>query len=287
MVILVAAGVVACAIATVLLWFAFQGTASDTTASPSPSVTSESREPAPQQTEYPANDREYDLSALPAADVFGVHPELPVDDHPFGESTGLVAQPAGEAAPVFADPREDPVAMLPQTQEFDGTIVPVVERQQHWLRVLLTGRQSVPPEGDAAQLSGWLRVADVTLTENPHRVEVSLSQRTVDVVSPDGSERIADDFAWGTEQTPTPLGRSFVMMTRVTSFDYARGHPIVYLSVQSPTLASFGGADAAVTAFHYHDVRTGAISNGCIRLGGQAITRLAELPEGTMVTIRE
>ena len=67
---------------------------------------------------------------------------------------------------------------------------------------------------------------------------------------------------------------------------YTRGHPIVYLSAQSPTLDGFAGASVAVTAFHYHDDRSGSISNGCLRVDPDAITALAQLPLGTPVIIR-
>ncbi len=69
-------------------------------------------------------------------------------------------------------------------------------------------------------------------------------------------------------------------------FTYTRGNPIVYLSVQSPTLDGFDGANVAITAFHYHDWRSGQISNGCIRLDAAPIAKLAELPLGTPVYIR-
>jgi hypothetical protein len=59
----------------------------------------------------------------------------------------------------------------------------------------------------------------------------------------------------------------------------------VYLGVQSPTLAGFSGAAVAVTAFHYHDARSGPISNGCLRLDAAAIDRLAQLPLGTPVIV--
>ena len=100
------------------------------------------------------------------------------------------------------------------------------------------------------------------------------------------AERVANDFGSGTAATPTPLGRAFIMTTAVVpEYWYTRGHPIVYLSVQSQTLDGFGGADVAITAFHYHDDRSGAISNGCIRVDPDAITKLAELPLGTPVVI--
>lgn len=242
----------------------------------------------PTPTGPPANTTEYDLTGLPSVDVFAVIPALPLDDDPQGATTGIVATPAVAAVPVFADPAAAaPVARLSAQQAYGGAVVPVVQRYADWVKVLLVGRESVPPNGSAAQISGWLRMADVSLSPQDTRIEVSLSARTIDIVSPSGSERVATDFAWGAPDTPTPVGRAFVMMTRAApELSYTRGHPLVYLSVQSPTLSGFGGADAAVTAFHYHDDRDGNISNGCIRVSADVIERLAQLPEGTVVDIR-
>lgn len=249
------------------------------TATPTPS-------PSPTPTGFAANTGTYDALSLPETNVFAVLPQLPTDDAPSAAFTGFTARAIAEAAPVWADPLGEPVAALPREHRYGGTTVAVVERQDNWVRVLLTGRQSVPSGGSAAQLTGWLRTADVELASMDATVEVSLSQRTIDIVRGGVSERIATDFGSGTEATATPIGRAFIHLSEVTSFDYARGYPIVYLSLQSPVLDGFGGADVAVTAFHYHDSRTGAISNGCIRLDEAAITALAELPEGTGVVIR-
>lgn len=243
--------------------------------------------PTPTPTGFGADTGTYDLAALPRVNVFAVIPALPVDTEPDAPFIGYSARAIAEAAPVWADPAGEPVAALPREFTYEGTTVAVIERQQHWVHVLLTGRQARPSEGDAGQLTGWLRVADVDLVPVEAAVEVSLSEHTVDIVRDGVAERIATDFAWGTEATPTPVGRSFIMMTRaVPEFGYTRGHPLVYLSVQSATLDDFGGSDAAVTAFHYHDQRTGAISNGCIRVDESVIAHLAELPQGTGVHIR-
>lgn len=243
--------------------------------------------PTPTRTGPPANTAAYDLSGLPEVDVFAVIPALPLDPDPYAPTAGLVATPAAAEVPVFADPAADPVAKLPLDQVYGGANVPVVEKYDDWVRVLLVGREAVPPNGSSAQISGWMRMADVTLAPQDTHVEVSISARTIDVVGPAGSERVATDFGWGTPETPTPVGRSFVMMTRTApEFAYTRGYPLVYLSVQSPTLGGFGGADVAVTAFHYHDARSGDISNGCIRVAPETIERLAQLPEGTPVYIR-
>ncbi|MGL3151265.1 L,D-transpeptidase [Microbacterium sp. A82] len=243
--------------------------------------------PSETPTGFPANTSVYDVAVLPEANVYAVNAALPVDDAPDAPTSGQHATAQGEGAPVWADPTAEPVAYLPIEFVHGGTTVPVIERQEHWVRVLLSGRQAIPSQGNPAQITGWLRVADVVITESAVSVEVSLSERTVDIVRDGVPERIATDFAWGTEATPTPIGRSFVMKTAVVpEFGYTRGHPIVYLAVQSPTLDGFAGGDVAVTAFHYHDARAGAISNGCIRLDPAAIDALAQVPVGTPVYIR-
>lgn len=265
-------------------------------ATPTPTIVTPSATPTPVETVPPAptgfaaNTASFDLSALPRVDVFAVIPALPVDPDPLSAPSGEVVHALGAGAPVFADPAAgpdaQPVAVLPAEYVYGGTTVPVVERQEHWARVLLTGRQATPSTGNPGQLTGWVRTQDVAFATIDARVEVSLSARTIDIIRPDGSERIATDFGSGVQATPTPVGRSFIMTTRVEpSFGYTRGYPLVYLSVQSPTLDGFGGADVAITAFHYHDARSGAISNGCIRLDPTAIAALAELPLGTPVLI--
>ncbi|QKJ19710.1 L,D-transpeptidase [Microbacterium hominis] len=253
------------------------------TPTPTPSPT-----PTPTPAGFAENTASYQSAMLPQVNVFAVIPALAVDDAPYAAPTGETATAAGEGAPVWADPTGEPVAYLPREYAFDGTTVPIVEKQPYWVKVLLTGRQAVPSQGNPAQVTGWLRVADVTIAPSAVEVRVDISDRTVDIVRDGVAERIATDFGWGTGATPTPLGRTYIMTTRVVEeYWYTRGHPIVYLSVQSPTLDGFGGADVAVTAFHYHDQRSGAISNGCIRVDPAAITALAALPLGTPVVIAE
>lgn len=257
---------------------------------PAPVVqtTSSTRTPTPSSTPtgFPADHAVYDVAGLPQADVFAILPELPVDAEPQAPFAGYTARPIADLVPIWADPHGDPVAALPREYRYGGTTVAVIEKQDDWVHVLLTGRQGVPSTGDPAQLTGWLRTADVELAPTDVTVEVSISARTIDIVRAGVPERIASDFASGTDRTPTPIGRSFIHLTEVTSFAYARGLPTVYLSLQSPTLDGFGGENVAVTAFHYHDAHTGPISNGCIRLDEAAITKLAALPVGTGVSIR-
>jgi hypothetical protein len=286
----IVAGALVVVIALAALWMLRPGVPPEpevvVTQTPTPTQSPAST-PTPSPAALPADTASYDVGTLPEVSVFAVIPALPVDDEPAAALTGALATPRGAGAPVFADPRGEPVAYLPSERRFDGTTVPVVERQEHWLKVLLVGRQAVPSGGDPGQVTGWLRAADVQVAASEVAVEVDISDRTIDIVRDGESERVATDFAWGTDATPTPTGRTFIMTTRVVpEFAYTRGHPLVYLAVQSPTLDGFGGADVAVTAFHYHDERSGAISNGCIRLDPAAISALAALPLGTPVHIR-
>ncbi|MGV9192775.1 L,D-transpeptidase [Microbacterium sp. MC2] len=251
---------------------------------PAPAPTSVDGEPG--QTGPDADTATYDTRRLPRLDVWVVDGRLPVDDDPFGPMAGYVAQPHEGGAPVFAEPGAEPIAYLPRNQTYGGTSVPVVERHEHWLKVLLPGRQGVPPRGDAGQVVGWFRTADVEQRRNDAYVEVHLEARTIDIVTAAGLERVADDFSWGKPSTPTPTGRTFIMLTKVEPrFAYTKGHPLVYLGVQSPAMAGFDGGDVAVTAFHYYKVRSGPNSFGCIYLDGPATDRLAQLAEGTPVVI--
>lgn len=235
---------------------------------------------------HPADVATYNTAALPLLDVTSITPALPVDDDPTGALTGQVAQPRGGGAPVFAAPGQPPVGYLPRDHYYGGTTVPVVIAEEHWVKVLLPGRQGLPPAGDSSQLVGWLRTADVDLTRNESYVEVHLAAHTIDIVTATGSERVADMFAWGKPSTPTPSGRTFVMWTTVVpEFKYTEGHPVVYLGVQSPVMAGFDGGEVAVTAFHYYRERAGDTSFGCIYLDGPATDRLAQLPAGTPVII--
>ncbi|MBP2435513.1 L,D-transpeptidase [Microbacterium amylolyticum] len=241
---------------------------------------------------YAENTNEYDLEGVPDSEVFSILPDLPTDTDPFGDLPGLTARAASERIPVFADPEGEPVAALRAEQRYGGTTVAVIDAHEHWVHVLLSGRQGLPGEGDPSQITGWVRAADVDIDINPFRVEVHLDAQTIHIIEKktDGTsefESLDGPFAWGMPATPTPLGRSFIMLNETVSLEYARGYPMVYLSVQSPTLAHFAGQAQATTAFHYHDAHVGAISNGCIRLGAADMTRLAELPDGTPIYVFE
>ena len=104
-----------------------------------------------------ADPTSYDLAALPLIDVWTVNPALPVDDAPFAPMTGDLARPLGAGAPVFAAPGSAPLGYLARDGIYGGSTVPVVAETEHWVKVLVAGRQGTPPSGTPAQAAGWLR----------------------------------------------------------------------------------------------------------------------------------
>lgn len=292
---LVSAVLVAVLLAVAVAWWLLREPASEAAApqftpsaqaSPSPETepTTEAT-PEPAVVGFPVDANGYDLSALPALDARAVVPTLDVDSAPLEAPSNAVASPTGVAVPVFRAPGEAPVAQLRRDQQYDGSTVPVVEQQEHWLRVLLPARSGLPSQGVTGQQTGWVRAADVTVTASDHAVSVNLTTGEIVVTGPDGQVTMAG-FGYGTAATPTPVGRTYIMtMFTEPALTYTRGLPVVALAVQSPTLDGFSGQDVAVTAFHYHDARAGAISNGCIRVDEATIRALAALPLGTPVVI--
>lgn len=275
-----ATAIVAAAAITIAVIVA--GAAPDTKAAPSasPSMSPEA------DSGFPANTEAYDLQALPAVDVFTLARGLPVDDAPDAPVLPLLATPLGAGAPLFADPLSAPVGRLPSSFEFNGTTVPVIEKQDNWVRVMVSGRAGLPSEGVTGQLTSWMRAADVSVVDNTISVRVSLGTPNISIL--DGDEVVYESagFAIGAPATPTPTGRSFIMTTQTDpNAGYTRGHSLVYLGVQSLTLDGFAGQNNAITAFHYHDDRSGDISNGCLRVDVDTIDRLAALPLGTPVVV--
>ncbi len=241
--------------------------------------------PAPVPKLWPPLPPVVDLATLPTQNAFALQPGISIDDDPGGGFTGLIAAPKLGAIPVFASADSlQPIGALPMSNSYGATALPVVRfGDRRRAQVLLPGRQAAPSSG---QLTGWVRILDVTLSPAVALVEVNLGARVIDIVYPDGSrERVSDDFAWGAPDTPTPLGRTFIMTTGPDDAAFVRGHLVVFTGQQSQTIAGFDGASLAIIAFHYYDERGGAISNGCIRLDAGQIDRMAQLPAGTPVKI--
>ena len=166
-------------------------------------------------------------------------------------------------------PEGYPLAFLVEEQRPDG-----------WLRVSLPTR----PNG----ATGWVQAVDLELWEVHGRVLVEVGARRVRYW--EGSELVLDtQVAVGTPRTPTPLGRFFVdIIAQPASARGPYGPYQVSVTGFSEVLRSFGGGQGqiALHGTNRPDLLGGNVSNGCIRLRNDAITRLAErVAIGTPVDI--
>lgn len=150
-----------------------------------------------------------------------------------------------------------------------------------WLEV----RLPVQPNGT----TGWVRRNEVTLFENPYRIEIDRAAHRLEVLHR-GQLWMETTIAVGTGATPTPVGEFYLLELLAPPDPTGPYGPYAFgLSGFSEVLDSFGGADSAIIGLHGTD-DPGAlgsdVSFGCIRLANDVIEQLATtLPLGTPVTI--
>ncbi|MEQ1786437.1 MAG: L,D-transpeptidase, partial [Acidimicrobiales bacterium] len=77
----------------------------------------------------------------------------------------------------------------------------VTEQQGDWLKALLPMRPN--------QSEGWIRLSDVTLSQNPYRITISLADHMVRMYK-DGQEILSSPSVIGSDRTPTPLGNYYI-----------------------------------------------------------------------------
>lgn len=163
------------------------------------------------------------------------------------------------------------------------------QRPDGWIKVLLPVR----PNGT----TGWVKSNDVTLTQNPYRIDVQLAAHTITVNK--GTEVIyTGPIAIGAtdpplpdvgKPTPTPTGEYYIRVLIQAPEPNTIYGPFAYgLSGHSDTLESFAGSDAEVGIHGNNDasVLGKDVTHGCIRMDNDAITMLTkQLPLGTPVTV--
>ncbi len=150
-----------------------------------------------------------------------------------------------------------------------------------WIEVFLP----VQPNGTV----GFIKRADVTLTNNPYRVEIDRDAFNLRVFKQDALW-LETNVAIGTGDTPTPVGDFYLLELLAPPNPDGDYGPFAFgLSGFSEVLESFGGADTAIIGLHGTNDPTSLgtnVSHGCIRLANDVITELAQtLPLGTPVLI--
>jgi len=154
------------------------------------------------------------------------------------------------------------------------------QRPDGWIRVLLAER----PNGS----TGWVRQSDVKVTQNPYRMEVSLSAHEIKVFQ-GTSEIYKGNVAIGKPETPTPTGKYYVRVLLQTPDPASVYGPFAYgLSAHSDVLTEFNGGDGETGVHGNNDasVLGKSVTSGCIRMDNEQITQLSKLlPLGTPVEI--
>ncbi|WP_248958022.1 L,D-transpeptidase [Sphaerisporangium perillae] len=220
------------------------------------------------------------LAALPRSTTWTTIRKAQRDPQPFAANDGLVVHPQA-AKVVYADPGGAPIAVVPATQLDAPTWLPVVEARPDWMRVLLPSR----PNGS----TGWIHTGDgkTKQTRSPYQVRIDLSSRRLTVLK-DGQETGSWPVGIGTKETPTPVGRTFLLASLSPSgVDYS---PVILpLGAHSEKLQTFEGGPGTIGLHGWPDksIFGQAVSHGCVRLPKDGLDAVSHLPLGTLIIISE
>ncbi|MDH3302621.1 MAG: L,D-transpeptidase [Acidimicrobiia bacterium] len=150
-----------------------------------------------------------------------------------------------------------------------------------WIHVHLP----IQPNGT----TGWVRRADVALSNNPFRIEVDRASYSLRVFN-QNSLWLETEVAIGNGDTPTPVGDFYLLELLAPPDPSGPYGPFAFgLSGFSEVLDSFGGADTAIIGLHGTNDPSSLgtdVSHGCIRIENSIIEQLAaSVPLGTPVLI--
>ena len=136
---------------------------------------------------------------------------------------------------------------------------------------------------------GWVRAADVTVEAVRTRLLVDLSDRRVTLFR-SGRRVLSTRAAVGSSSTPTPTG-TFHVDQRLYSGDPGGpfGPSAVGIAAYSEVLTGWAqGGPIAIHGTNRPDLIGQAVSNGCIRVRNEVVTRIFdEALAGTPVVIQE
>lgn len=175
--------------------------------------------------------------------------------------------------------------------------------------LLVDPAQAQPPAGFVAVLvplhkpndtAGWVKAADVTLSQTSYAIDVSLSEHTL-VLRNAGTVVLSTQVIIGAPESPTPTGRFFLTDPVNCNTMSVPGYPLakcgtaygafaIGTSGLSEKLDSFLGT---VPQIAIHGTALPAselgkdLSNGCVRMPNEIILQIAKITPllGTPVTI--
>ena len=202
---------------------------------------------------------------------------------PTAPTSYAVADAAGPVVHLYESP-DVPLAAKPSldnpTWEGLPVVFLVIEDKGPWLHVRVSSRPN--------NLTAWVSRAEVRLRTVPNRVLIEVGARRVTVFHGD-QVIMQDSVAVGTDRTPTPLGNFFVDGAVKVPYDTGPyGAYQVSVSGFSDVLQSFGGGvgQIAMHGTNRPDLIGQNVSNGCIRMTNDNITKMVQLaPLGTPVDV--
>ncbi len=212
--------------------------------------------------------------------------EVPVEAAPVEAevpTSFAVADAIGPTVSIFVEPGvpyADRPTLANPTNEGLPVVFLVIEDQGAWLKVRVSSRPN--------NLIAWVQRSEVNLRTVPNRVLVEIGARQVTVFQGE-QVLLQETVAVGSDRTPSPLGNFFVDGIVPLSPDtgpYGAGQ--VSVSGFSDVLQSFGGGvgQIALHGTNQPQLLGQPVSNGCVRMTNDAITRMAQLaPLGTPVDI--
>jgi hypothetical protein len=219
---------------------------------------------------------------LPAIDYWTAPRGFPADPDP-GTLRMLTSglHPA-RSLTVYDAPGGRPRARLEPEISGMALVLPIIDRRSGWVAVLLP---------TANRRIGWLPPRGWSV--RPLRDHLILRRKTHQLVwHHDGVRRAAWTVTTGTAQTPTPLGRSFVLgRTRTSGPAFGGLDALALSSVPENRRAvpeSLTGAHTGIHGWSDPSVFGRSVSNGCIRMPAAAQrTLLKHIDHGTLVTVVE
>ncbi|MGI8795378.1 MAG: L,D-transpeptidase [Acidimicrobiia bacterium] len=197
--------------------------------------------------------------------------------------TSTVAEAVVPQVAVFDAPEaRAPSRTLTNPTETPAPLVFLVDQQRPdgWLQVLLPVR----PNGS----TGWIRAADVRLTQTRYHITVELAAFRITVS--DGEQIVLQEpVGLGKQDTPTPGGRYYIKELLQPPDPTTVYGPYAYgLSGFSNVFTEFNGGEGVIGIHGNNDPSSlgREASAGCIRMSNDGITRLSKiLPLGTPVEI--
>jgi lipoprotein-anchoring transpeptidase ErfK/SrfK len=218
------------------------------------------------------------LAALPRATTWTKVAKAQLDPQPFAASDGLMLHPEASKV-VYAEPGGPPIAVVPTTQLDDPTWLPVIDSRPGWMRVLLPSR----PNGS----TGWIHTGDgkIKQTYSPYQVRIDLTARRLTLLK-GGQETGSWPVAIGTEETPTPTGRTFLLAS-LSPPEITYSPVILPLGMHSEKLQTFDGGPGTVGLHGWPDKSAfgKAVSHGCVRLPKDGLDAVSHIPLGSLIII--